>query len=168
MTIPDSLRPFWEAFKRARNGVSDAQFYDVCTFGDSAELIDELAELVLRGTKRATTGAMWAYEAEGCRVPRPGDLSIVTNAAGDPLCVIETRTVEVVRFDAVTADFAAAEGEGDGSLAYWQESHRAYFERECAQAGRHFSPDMRVACERFDVVYQPVRGEHPPVGDSTA
>lgn len=159
MTIPDHLRPFWEAFKHACSGVSDAHFYDVCTFGDSAELIDELAELVLRGTKRATTGAVWAYEAEGIRVPRAGDLSIVTNAASTPLCIIETRRVDIVRFDEVTADFAAAEGEGDGSLRYWQESHRAYFERECTRAGRQFSPDMLVACERFDVVFQPARGE---------
>ncbi len=167
MTIPVRLRPFWEAFKHSRSDVRDAQFYEVCTFGDSAELIDELAELVLRGTKRATAGAMWAYEAEGCRPPRPGDLSIVTNAAGTPLCIIETRSVEVMRFDEVTAEFAAAEGEGDGSLRYWQDAHRAYFERECARAGREFTPDMRVACERFEVVFQPARRAYPPV-DNTA
>ncbi|WP_374398706.1 ASCH domain-containing protein [Niveibacterium sp.] len=168
MTIPDRLRPFWEAFKHNRSGVSDAQFYEECTFGDSAALIDELAELVLRGTKRATTGAVWAYEAAGSRIPRAGDLSIVTNAAGTPLCIIETRTIDIVRFDEVTADFAAAEGEGDGSLRYWQDAHRAYFERECARAGRPFSPDMLVACERFDVVFQPTLGEHAPSDGSAA
>lgn len=55
-------------------------------------------------------------------------------------------------FKDVTADFAAAEGEGDGSLAFWRAAHAAYFTRECARLGRAFSEDMPVVCERFDVV----------------
>ena len=31
----------------------------------------------------------------------------------------------------VTEDFAAAEGEGDGTLAYWRRVHWSYFGREC-------------------------------------
>lgn len=85
----------------------------------------------------------------------PGDLSIVTNWAGSPLCIIETETVEVVPFSEVSAEFATIEGEGDGSLSFWREAHRPYFTRECARAGRQFSENMLVACERFKVVYRP-------------
>ncbi|EMU9087203.1 ASCH domain-containing protein [Pseudomonas aeruginosa] len=47
------------------------------------------------------------------------------------------------------------EGEGDGSLAYWLEGHRRYFEQECARAGRQFDERMLLACEKFKVIYQP-------------
>jgi uncharacterized protein YhfF len=56
-------------------------------------------------------------------------------------------------FGEVTAEFAAMEGEGDGSLTYWREAHSAYFSRECARNGRVFTENMPVACEQFKVVF---------------
>lgn len=155
MPIPPRYLDFWNAFAATDPAADESRFYEAFFFGDSEALADELAALVLQGTKRATAGSVWSYEAEGRRVPAPGDLSIVTNWAGEPLCVIETRSVEILPFNEVTAEFAAVEGEGDGSLAYWTQGHRRYFERECARAGREFAEDMMVACERFEVVYQP-------------
>lgn len=155
MPIPDHLLNFWQGFARATGRADDARFFEAFSFGDSEALADELAALVLQGTKRATAGSVWSAEAEGKRLPRPGDLSIVTNWAGHPVCVIETLQVEVLPFRDVTAGFAAAEGEGDGSLAYWRDAHRAYFSRECDRAGRAFTDEMPVACERFAVVYRP-------------
>ncbi|NCT82692.1 MAG: ASCH domain-containing protein [Comamonadaceae bacterium] len=153
--IPAHLVDFWNAFADSIGGVDAARFYEVCVFGDSEDLANELAELVLRGTKRATAGSVWSYEGEGKRIPMPGDLSIVTNWAGNPLCIIETESVEVVPFSEVSSEFAATEGEGDGSLSFWREAHRQYFTRECARAGRQFDENMLVACERFKVAYAP-------------
>jgi uncharacterized protein YhfF len=155
MPIPPHLASFWNAFTAASGRVDEDRFYEAFSFGDSAELADELASLVLSGTKRGTAGSVWSSEAEGKPLPKPGDLSIVTDGAGRPLCIIETRAVDVVPFNEVTAEFAAAEGEGDGSLSYWQEAHRRYFTRECQRANRVFAEDMLIACERFEVVYQP-------------
>ncbi len=153
--IPDQLSDFWNTFAKSNGGVDAARFYEECIFGDSEDLANELAELVLRGTKRATAGSVWSSEAEGRRLPLPGDLSIVTNWSGKPLCIIETEAVEVMPFSEVSAEFAATEGEGDGSLSFWREAHRQYFTRECARAGREFAESMLVACERFKVVYRP-------------
>lgn len=154
MSIPAHLQAFWNRFAETLGGVDEQRFYDVCVFGDSAPLANHLADLVLRGVKRATAGSLWSYDDRGIRAPRPRDLSIVTTWAGEPLCVIETLSVELVPFAQVTAEFAAIEGEGDGSLSCWRDAHRRYFERECARTGREFSEEMVLACERFAVVYQ--------------
>lgn len=161
MPIPQHLRDFWKTFAAAVDGVDEARFYEAFCFGDSEALANELAALVLQGSKRATTGSVWSFEAEGKRLPRPGDLSIVTAWSGRPMCVIETQAVEVMSFSEVTAEFAAVEGEGDGSLSFWQEGHRRYFTRECTRAGRQFTESMLVACERFRVVYRPPVGTAP-------
>lgn len=153
--IPAYLADFWNAFATSSGGVDAARFYEVCIFGDSEDLANELAELVLRGVKRATAGSVWSCEGEGRRLPMRGDLSIVTNWSGSPLCIIETEVVDVMPFNDVSSEFAATEGEGDGSLSFWRDAHRQYFTRECTRAGRQFSEDMLVACERFKVVYQP-------------
>jgi uncharacterized protein YhfF len=153
MPIPATIADYWERFSAAAGGVDPARFYEAFHFCDSEELADSLAELVLAGTKRATAGSLWAYEHEGKRPPRPGDLSVVTNWAGSPLCVIETIQVEIVPFKEVSAEFAATEGEGDGSLEYWREAHTSYFSRECTSIGRTFTETMLVACEQFKVVF---------------
>jgi uncharacterized protein YhfF/predicted enzyme related to lactoylglutathione lyase len=147
----------WARYVASVGGVDPGRFYEAFHFGDSEELADDLAALVLAGTKRATAGAVWSYEAEGKALPRPGDLSVVTDWAGIPVCVIETIQVDVVPFDAVTAEFASVEGEGDGSLEYWREGHTQYFNRECSRLGRTFSGSMPVACERFRVIFQEVQ-----------
>ena len=156
MPIPRHLAAFWEAFTKTVGAVDESRFYGAFFFGDSQALANELGALVLQGTKRATAAAAWTFEAEGKPLPKPGDLSIVTCWSGEPLCVIETRAIDIVPFIEVDAAFAAAEGEGDRSLSFWREAHEQYFKRECERAGRQFSERMLVACERFDVVYQPI------------
>jgi uncharacterized protein YhfF len=153
MSIPTHLSEFWDAFAKSIGGVDPARFYEAFFFGDSEQMANELAELVLKGTKRATAASIWSLEAEGKRLPVPGDLSIVTSWSGKPLCIIETQAVDVVPFSEVSSEFAATEGEGDGSLSFWREAHRRFFTRECARAGRQFTESMLVACEQFEVVY---------------
>ena len=155
MTIPSDIIDFWTRFKASVGTVNDARFYGAFHFGDNEDLANSLASLVLAGRKRATAGLMRSFEAEGKQQPRAGDLSVVTNWSGRPLCVIETLAVDVVPFDAVTAEFAAVEGEGDGSLAYWRQGHTEFFARECARIGRTPNGAMLVACERFAVIYRP-------------
>jgi len=163
MTVPAHLSAFWGEFAKSTGGGADeARFYEAFSFGDSEVMAGELAELVLQGTKRATAGALWTFEAEGKRLPQRGDLSIVTNWSGVPLCVIETVSVEVVPFCDVTAEFAATEGEGDGSLSFWREAHHQYFGRECASAGREFNETTLIACECFRVIYQRAKSAAPP------
>ncbi|MDL5032987.1 ASCH domain-containing protein [Pelomonas sp. APW6] len=159
MPIPAHLRDYWQAFSASVGGVDDARFFEACTFGDSQALADELAALVLKGVKRGTAASVGSFEAQGLPLPKPGDLSVMLDGSGAPVGVIETRSIEVLPFKDVTAAFAAVEGEGDGSLAYWREAHRAYFTREADAAGRTFSEDLLVCCECFDLVYPHSAGQ---------
>ena len=154
MSVPPKLQPFWDAFQQAAGAVDPSRFYEACHFADSEPVADALAALVLQGTKRATASLVWALEAAGKAAPKPGDLSIVTDWQGNALCVIETQSVQVVPFDEVSAAFAATEGEGDKSLAYWREAHWDYFGRECAAIGTTRDLKMPVLCEVFSVVYR--------------
>jgi uncharacterized protein YhfF len=159
VTIPPSIQAFWSAFASTLGQDPSDRFYEAFHFDDNAPDADELAALVLAGRKRATAALAWAYEAKGKPIPKPGDLSVATLFSGRPVCVIETLGIQIVPFSKVDADFAATEGEGDGSLSYWQRVHRAFFGRECQRLGREFSLDAPVVCERFAVVYQSSR--HP-------
>jgi uncharacterized protein YhfF len=159
MVDTSSVAQMWDAFVTACPHFAGRQAtYSAWHFCDNQADADELAELVLTGRKRATAGALWSYEAEHEPLPRVGDFSVITDWLGKACCVIRTTAVQIVAFEAVSAEFAAAEGEGDGSLEQWRGAHWVAFERELAPSGRAPEPGMPVVCERFDVVF---RGQPP-------
>jgi uncharacterized protein YhfF len=154
VNVPERYREFWEVFARSRTVNPTPRFLEAFYFGDNEPRANELAVLVVSGRKRAAAALFWAHELEGRRVPEPGDLSIVTDFAGNEACVIETMRADIVPFFEVSAEFAATEGEGDASLQYWRRAHEAFFGRECERIGRRPEPDMPVVCERFEVVFK--------------
>jgi uncharacterized protein YhfF len=153
MDIPEHLRPFWDAFAATQTEDPTPQFLEAFHFDDNEASANELAKLVLVGRKQATAGLLWTYQNGKGSIPKTGDLSIVTDFSGNPICVIETQKVEIVPFADVTEEFAAIEGEGDGSLKYWREAHDAFFARECKRIGKVPEPRMPVICEQFKVVF---------------
>ncbi len=167
--IPPKVQRFWADFLAATGRPAATPLYDAGPFGDRSDSADLLVDLVVRGEKTATTSLLREYEIDQKRPPRPGDLSVVTDGGGRPICVVETTAVEVLPFDQVGSEFAAAEGEGDRSLRFWRRTHRAFFERLCAELGETFEATSPVVCERFRVLHpsSPVRAERPPPSSDT-
>jgi uncharacterized protein YhfF len=155
MQLPARHRLLWAAFVKMQAEDPTPRFLEAFHFDDNEESANSLARLALKGQKRAAAALLWSYEHDKRRIPQPGHLSIVTDFSGNALCIIETRRVDVVPFDKVSVEFAALEGEGDGSLVYWHRVHEAYFGRECKRIGRTPERSMPVICERFDLVYRP-------------
>jgi uncharacterized protein YhfF len=153
--IPESVQDIWQGYCAAIGRDRSADFYEPFHFHDNEQGALELAQLVLKGVKRGTASLVWTYEHDQKRPPWPGSLSVVTDWKGTPLCIIETKKIEAVPFEEVTAEFAATEGEGDGSLRYWSEGHWNYFKRECKRIGKEPDRRMLVFCELFEVVYTP-------------
>ena len=155
LATPDEAtwRAFWRRFRDAHPEYSESDPKDAFAFGDHRALADELAALVARGVKRATTSVRVAYDLEGAPLPEVGDLSVVLDGAGTPVCVIETIEVSETTFGSVGARFAAEEGEGDGSLGWWRAAHEVAFAREGAALGYTVTDDLVVVCERFRLVW---------------
>ena len=149
-----SLESFWQSYLTTLlPGTTLPERYDAFFFGADADLADQLGALVQSGLKTATCSLLWEYEAEGETLPAPGQRSIVTTFAGEPLCIIETIEVSVQPFGTVDADFARDEGEGDRSLAYWRAAHTRFFTPLCAALGRELSDDTPLVCERFRAIF---------------
>jgi uncharacterized protein YhfF len=121
-------------------------------YGDSPELSEELLALIRSGPKRAGTGLLWAMEHDGDEMPEVGDVEIVVDHEHRPALLTRIVSVDVVPYNAVTAQYAAIEGEGDGSLEYWRDGHWRFFSRECARIGREPSQDMPVVCSVFELL----------------
>ena len=148
---PDPAKPasdprverFWQQFVAA-TGINGP--YTAWGFGSDAT---ELGLLVRDGPKRATASHYSWYRDDGEPMPAVGDMSVVLDSDGEPLCVIRTTDVEVRRFGDVDEEFAWTEGEGDRSLAYWREAHIEFFAGE----GRPVDDDSEVVLERFELLW---------------
>ncbi|MDR9891513.1 ASCH domain-containing protein [Pseudenterobacter timonensis] len=117
-----------------------------CAFGDSPELADQLASLIASGKKTGSCGSL-AGCVEDNEYPLIGGYRIVENGASEPVCVIRTTRLQLVRFSEMTEELARKEGEGDLSLRYWRAEHERFFRREGT-----FSNEMELIFEEFYVV----------------
>jgi uncharacterized protein YhfF len=142
------IEAFWTEFAAA-TGVDGP--YEAWAFGDPSmpDLATELALLVRHGPKRATAGVASDYEDENETLPAVGDLSVILDGEGSPVCVIRTTEVEVRRFGDVDEAFAWDEGEGDRTLDWWRRAHLWFFE----QRGTHVDGDTLMVLEHFDLLW---------------
>ncbi len=148
-----TVEAFWQAFLSETGRPENTRYLEAFHFDLTERPANELLRLVLRGKKRATASSLLAYDPDkGERPPRAGDLSVVTDFAGEPHCVIETTAVTVLPFGDMTWELCSREGE-DMTLASWQAAHTRFFTEEGKRLGYAFSPDMPVVFEDFRVVY---------------
>lgn len=123
------------------------------SFGADPEQADRLLQLVLEGTKSATTSAYEDYGLADEPLPQVGTMGILLDGRDRPRVLVSVTSVAVVPFDQVPESHAAAEGEGDRTLAGWRRQHQEFFTR-FDPYGRGFRPDMLVVLERFEVLHQ--------------
>jgi len=145
--VKELLKDYEEVLKKGKINFEKAWHF--CADEKNA---NELAELTFKGIKRGTASLKYWYEVEKERIPEIGDLNIITDWDGKPVCVIKNEKISIVSFKDVGEDFAYREGEGDKSLKYWRDVHLEYFTEELKEVGREFNEDMLVVCQEFDVV----------------
>ena len=144
-----TAKEMWDLFTM-REGV--AAEYEAWAFGGDP---DGLAALILKRGKTATSSALALYEAEEAPLPREGEYSVILDSRDAAVCVIRTVRVYTTPFDRVSPAHAWKEGEGDRSLEHWRRVHRAFFSSELKEIGQSFREDMGVACEDFELVFEP-------------
>ena len=138
----------WTEYKTLNPAIGDK--IDAWAFGVFA---DQLADLVLRGEKTATASAYELYKIENEPLPQAGTFDVILDSQGRAVCIVEITKVSVLPFNQVSADHAFKEGEGDKSLAYWQQVHQELFTKWLAEVGLEFSQESGVVLEEFHKVY---------------
>ena len=100
------------------------------SFGNTPKMEDELAQLVAKGEKKATTSLLALYDPYNERIPEKGDLNIILDSKGNEVCVTRNTRVYSVLFREVSEKHAFMEGEGDKSLDDWRIVHIKLFKEE--------------------------------------
>ena len=159
MTDP-SVSRLWMRF-RAANPHAPEDLPLSFHFCDTNDAADICADLVVAGRKQATASSLKELELAGLEVAKPGELFIVTDFSGKAKAIIETTRVDIRRFGEIDEDFARAEGEGDLTLEWWRDAHRAYYLRVLSGSGVAVDDDLMIACEYFTTVMTSDDGAFP-------
>lgn len=121
----------------------DAQTF---RFGDSDTLCREILALIRAGKKEMSCEALRHFTEGDDVLPEVGRRDIALNWDGTPAMMIETVEVLTMRFDEMTEDLVAAQGEFR-DLEHWRKVYRAYF-----TCNGGWSEDMMILCERYRMI----------------
>ena len=126
----------------------------VAEFAFPGPVRDALVAAILAGAKTATAGLVHEYELEGEPLPHPGERSVVVDSREQPVAVIETTEVAVVRVGDVDEQFARDEGEGFESVADWRAAHERFwhgdeFRASIGDPAFTVDDDTQMVAERF-------------------
>jgi len=116
-------------------------------------LKDELIELVLEGTKRATTSLIKELELLGEHTPTVVDYNILLDGDNEPRAIMRTVDTRLMKFRDVHEEHAWIESEDDRTLKAWKDSHTRYWTIVGKKLGFKFNEDMEVILERFELIY---------------
>ncbi|WP_165211921.1 ASCH domain-containing protein [Streptococcus tangpeifui] len=149
--MTDTIKDYWARCCKKLHLPEDTK-YEAWSFGNTKEMADELADLVNRGIKTATTSSYELYEA-GEYVPQVGDYNIILNGSQEPVCVTQTKVTYLMPYYLISPEHAWHEGEGDRSYFYWKKVHDDFFNQEYQAIGKEFYEQAPMLCEVFEKVY---------------
>ena len=144
----EKARTYWNDFWQ---GTQPPTHVTAEQFGYN-ELVDQLAQLIIDGKKKATCSAHIFYQLEGEQLPAANKYTIVLNSCQEPVAIIRTTEVLLIKMNDVTPQLAAEEGEGDLSYKYWYDGHKKFFTAELQGHGMEFADDMLLVFERFELI----------------
>lgn len=123
------------------------------SFGDNEKDANALAELVVKGVKKATSHSLLGLQHKNAPLPKIGDFLVVTNWNKEAQCIVRTTSVTLRPYFSIDSGYAALEGEGDKTLEYWKKVHWDYYTRELAAFDRLPRESMIIVCEAFERVF---------------
>jgi uncharacterized protein YhfF len=125
-------------------------------FAGDRTITDALIRLYLDGKKSAGSGLVKDYLSAGDPLPKAGDYWIVLDNLDQPRCLLKTVRVEINVFRYIPASVAAAEGEGDLSVAHWKRSHREFYLPSLSKWDIADIDEADVITEHFELVHRRV------------
>lgn len=147
------LDEYWQKFLKETNRNSEDRCAGDLQFEAKGFVGDELVALVLSEKKTAIFSSYATFAIDGEPLPVSGELYLVVDRGGNPRCVVEFESVQVIPFNEITWEMAKQEGE-DENLQAWKEKKQEYLEEEGAILGFDFTPDLKLVFQTFKVVYR--------------
>lgn len=109
MSMTPEVSQYWQHFIEQQQLPPDLQPAEIYSFGNTEQMANELARLVIIGQKTATTSAIELYEPDE-HVPQVGDYNVILDGRDRPVAITKTIMCTIVKYNQVDAEHAFLEG----------------------------------------------------------
>lgn len=136
---------FFAEYLKRTNRSEDTEMAGTLCFGMDADAADRAAQKILSGEKRATLYPECGYRAALHAHPAIGDLNVVVDWNGNPVCVIETTRVRALAAGDITEEQFAMTAENTSAAAWLEDVIR----REIEELGGSMDSHTPLIIEEF-------------------
>jgi uncharacterized protein YhfF len=152
--IDQSVFKLWDDYTQVHPEFKNDELPESWYFHNNKEDADRLAELTVSGKKQASSSLYSLYTIYEMDVPTVGTKRIITNFEGKAMAIIEIKSVAIVPFNEITAEYAALDmGTDITPLEKWKKAHWDFFEEFSKVSGVRPTENMLIFCEKFETVW---------------
>ena len=152
--IDNSVYEIWDNFTESNPEFKKDELPESSYFHNNEADANRLAELILKGKKKAGSGLYFWYKEANADLPKIGTKLIVTNFDGIAQAIIETKKVDTIPFNQISKDYAKLDmGTSMEPLKKWKKAHWDFFENTMVQSGEKPTEEMLIVCEWFETIW---------------
>lgn len=144
----------WTDFISANPEFKNTEIPESDFFHNNKEDADRLADLTLKGIKKASSGLYMLYQQYEVDLPGIGEKQIVTDFDGNAKAIIENVKVDTVPFNKISKEYAKMDmGTDIEPLKKWKKAHWDFFESFLKENGQEPNEEMLLVCVRFKKIW---------------
>lgn len=142
----------WQRYLRRHPEAADAlvsSYY----FGDTKEEANQAVTRICLGEKTGCVSFPQAFEAQGTPCPQPGDYAVITDFAGNGICIIQILWVEELTLEQAWPVYCRMDRITE-SRQQWLEAKQAQQRQMCSELNLPWQEDLPVLLESFRPVFK--------------
>ncbi len=152
--IDKTVYELWNSYTQSNPEFKNQEIQESWYFHTNKADANRLAELILNGKKKASSGLYSWYEEANADLPKIGTKNIITDFDGKAQAIIETIGVDTIPFNQISKEYAEMDmGTKIEPLKKWKKAHWDFFETAMEESGKKPSEEMLIVCERFETIW---------------
>ncbi|PRX56455.1 ASCH domain-containing protein [Flagellimonas meridianipacifica] len=144
----------WKDYTESNPRAENEQIPESDFFHNNREDANRLAELTLKGKKKASSGLYRLYKQYNVDLPSVGAIQIITDFDGKAKAIIKNVSVDTIPFNKISKEYAELDmGTDIEPLKKWKKAHWDFFENFLKESGEKPTEEMLIVCVRFEKVW---------------
>ncbi len=144
-------RVLWRRFIKEHPNLKKEK-YITWHYGKNEKDCNKWAEKVMKGEITGVSYFAPAFPYESNPEPKSGEYSMLLDWSNNPVCILQTISVERIPYQDVTLEHVGIEGFGD--IESWRSTQLPEYMSICKELQMDFDEGMPILFEHFKVVYE--------------
>lgn len=152
--IDESVYEMWNNYIKSNSEFKDKEIPESEFFHNNEKDANRLAELTIKGKKKAYSGLLSLYKQYNVDLPKVGTKQIITDFGGKAKAIIENVSVDTIPFNKISKEYAELDmGTDIEPLKKWKKAHWDFFESFLEESGEKPTEKMQIVCVRFETIW---------------